>query len=130
MHRTNVLRHHASPVQPVEQLEIRRLFATFTVLNVNPTGAGSLTQAVLDANAAAGADVITFDAAVNGTIDLDAAPLSITDDLSIQGPGATVLTIVAGGDDAGHNRVFDVGSNTAALSVNIQGLTLTGGDDD
>mgnify|MGYP006361682207 CR=1 FL=1 len=36
--------------------------ATFTVTNTNDTGVGSLRQAVLDANAAATADTIVFDA--------------------------------------------------------------------
>jgi len=34
--------------------------ATLTVTNLNDSGAGSLRQAVIDANAAAGADAITF----------------------------------------------------------------------
>lgn len=37
--------------------------ATFTVTNTKGSGAGSLRQAVLDANAAASADTIVFDAA-------------------------------------------------------------------
>ncbi len=39
--------------------------ATFTVTNTNDSGPGSLRQAVLDANAAAGADNIVFDASFN-----------------------------------------------------------------
>jgi hypothetical protein len=35
--------------------------ATFTVTNTGDSGAGSLRQAILDANANAGADVIAFD---------------------------------------------------------------------
>jgi hypothetical protein len=35
--------------------------ATFTVLNTNDSGAGSLRQAITSANAAAGADTIAFD---------------------------------------------------------------------
>ena len=34
--------------------------ATFTVTNTNDSGAGSLRQAILDANASAGADLIDF----------------------------------------------------------------------
>ena len=34
---------------------------TFTVTNTNDTGPGSLRQAILDANAAAGSDTIGFD---------------------------------------------------------------------
>lgn len=130
MHRMKAHHRRASRVQSVEFLETRRLFATFNVSNLNPTGAGSLNQAVLDANAAAGADNIAFDTGLTGTIDLDAAPLTITEDLDIQGPGATFVTVVAGGDDAGHNRVFEVNSPTADLTVRIAGLTITGGEDD
>src|SRR5438270_368197 len=44
----------------LEPLEDRCLPSTFTVLNTADSGAGSLRQAILDANAAAGADVINF----------------------------------------------------------------------
>ena len=43
--------------------------ATFTVTNTADSGAGSLRQAVLDANAAAGADTIVFSAAFDGGAD-------------------------------------------------------------
>jgi trimeric autotransporter adhesin len=43
------------------------VLATFTVTNTNDSGAGSLRQAILDANAAGGADVITFNIAGTGT---------------------------------------------------------------
>ncbi|HEY1379637.1 MAG TPA: hypothetical protein VGF55_22730, partial [Gemmataceae bacterium] len=51
-------------------LEDRTVPATFTVLNVADTGAGSLRQAVLDANAQAGADTIRFADGLVGTIGL------------------------------------------------------------
>jgi len=40
--------------------------ATFTVISTNVTGAGSLEQAILDANASPGADVIAFNIAAGG----------------------------------------------------------------
>jgi hypothetical protein len=42
------------------------VFITFTVTNTNNSGAGSLRQAILDANANAGADVITFNISPGG----------------------------------------------------------------
>ncbi len=42
------------------------LLATYTVINVNDSGAGSLRQAILDANANAGADTIIFNIAGTG----------------------------------------------------------------
>lgn len=48
-----------------EILEDRRVPATFFVSNVNNTGAGSLRQAILDANALAGHDVIRFNVGAN-----------------------------------------------------------------
>ena len=44
----------------VEQVEARRLLATFTVLNVADAGPDSLRQAILDANTAPGLDEIRF----------------------------------------------------------------------
>src|SRR5580765_1806840 len=43
-----------------ELLEDRSLPSTFTVINTNDSGAGSLRQAILDANTNAGADTIAF----------------------------------------------------------------------
>src|SRR5947209_5196210 len=67
--------------------------ATFTVTNLNDSGAGSLRQAVLDANGAAGADVITFQSGLSGTITLATGELSLYDSVDIQGPGAAAITI-------------------------------------
>lgn len=67
--------------------------ATFTVTNLNDSGAGSLRQAIEDSNAAAGADVIAFHPAVTGTIALSDI-LNVTDSVDIQGPGSDSLTIV------------------------------------
>ena len=69
--------------------------ATFTVTNLNDSGAGSLRQAVIDSNLAPGTDTIDFQAGLAGAIILDAGfpsgQLSITGSLDLQGPGATVL---------------------------------------
>src|SRR5687767_7665888 len=43
-----------------QALEGRRLLSTYTVVNVNDAGAGSLRQAILDANANPGLDTIAF----------------------------------------------------------------------
>ncbi len=44
----------------IESLEARMLLTTYIVLNLNDAGPDSLRQAVIDANANAGADKITF----------------------------------------------------------------------
>src|SRR5262245_40609041 len=82
----------------LEQLEGRTVPSTFRVVNLADSGAGSLRQAVLDANAKPGADRITFaPAARDGTIALTSGQLSITDDLRIDGPGASRLTVSSNG---------------------------------
>ncbi len=60
------------------------LLATYTVTNTNDSGAGSLRQAILDANANAGADSIVFNISGTGihTINL-ASSLTITDAVTI-----------------------------------------------
>lgn len=68
--------------------------ATFTVTNTNDSGAGSLRQAVLDANAAVGTDTIVFDATFNSpqTITLTSGNIvftnSVNSNATVTGPGA------------------------------------------
>ncbi|HEX3554739.1 MAG TPA: IPTL-CTERM sorting domain-containing protein [Thermoanaerobaculia bacterium] len=97
--------------------------ATFNVTNLNDAGPGSLRQAVLDANGAAGPDVITFQAGLTGTITLASGPLNVSDSVDVQGPGQAVITV--NGNNA--STVFYVYSSAATLDVTISGLTLTGG---
>ena len=56
-----------------EQLEDRCVPSTFSVVNLNDNGAGSLRQAILNANATPGPNVINFDVA--GTIQLTSGAL-------------------------------------------------------
>jgi len=98
--------------------------ATFNISNLNDSGAGSLRQAVLDANATAGADTITFQPGLSGTIVLTSGEIDITDGLTITGPGRAVLSV--SGNDA--SRVFDVvAAPTAPVTVAISALTITNG---
>ena len=71
-HRPTRLRKRAMAAQlSVERLEDRTVPSTFTVLNLADSGPGSLRQAILDANANPGADLIRFaPAARDGTIAL------------------------------------------------------------
>ncbi len=109
-------------VPRLEALECRALPSTFTVLNFGDSGAGSLRQAVLDANANPGADLIRFaPTARDGTLALTSGQLSITDDLTLDGPGAGRLAV--SGNYA--SRVFNIGSGAA---VAMDGLTVTRGN--
>lgn len=108
--------------------------ANFTVTNLDNGGAGSLRDAVAQANANPGPDVITF--SVTGTIVLTSGQISINDALTITGPGANALTI----DGNANSRIFSIFENVpdvcatpgADFPVSISGLTLTnarrGGD--
>src|SRR5437899_9242072 len=59
-----------------------------TVTNTNDSGAGSLRQAIADANHD---DTIDFDASVTGTITLTSGQLLVNHSVTISGPGANVL---------------------------------------
>ncbi|MEZ5117687.1 MAG: choice-of-anchor Q domain-containing protein [Candidatus Nanopelagicales bacterium] len=91
--------------------------ATFTVTNLNDSGAGSLRQAILDANGSPGADIITF--AVTGTITLSSGELWVQPGgLTIQGPGAGQLII--DGNNATRVLLIDAGSTSALAGVTIR----------
>ena len=96
------------------------LAATFTVTNTANSGLGSLRQAILDANSAAGADEINFSLSYPATITLLSDLPSISEGLTINGPGAANLTI-SGGDAF---RIFYV---QTGVTVGISGVTLTNG---
>src|SRR5712692_7186674 len=112
--------HRWSFVPRLDVLEDRTVLSTFLVTNLNDNGAGSLRQAILDANSLPGADAIDFAGGLSGTITLTSGQLNITDDLTIEGPGAGTLAV--SGNDA--SRVFRVGSG---VSVDIDALTITHG---
>jgi hypothetical protein len=94
--------------------------APFEVTNLNPNGAGSLDQAIQDANAAGGADTITFAPGLTGTIDQTTNLTDVLEDVDIQGPGAGVIT-VDGGDSSELFRFV------AGAASTISGLTITNG---
>jgi hypothetical protein len=99
--------------------------ATFTVTNTNDSGPGSLRQALIDSNAAAGADDIVFTVAPPATISLLSALPQVMGPLTITGPGASNLTIRR--DPAAPSfGILDVAA-TAAPAVIISGVTLTSG---
>ncbi|MCE7951418.1 MAG: hypothetical protein DYH18_10000 [Xanthomonadales bacterium PRO7] len=121
--------------------------ATYTVGNLNDSGAGSLRDAIAQANANAGDDVITFASNVSGTITLTSGSLHIYGGgVDVQGPGASVLTIagntqvtrpagtgayggysdivINGGGGGGQGKPS---ATLAPTPVTISGITLTGG---
>lgn len=97
------------------------------VTNTNDSGSGSLRQAILNANATVGADTITFAGvftdATPDIITLTSGKLTITNDLTILGTGASNL-IVSGNNSSG---VFEIlGSGTDAT---INGLKIANAND-
>ncbi len=89
----------------------------------------SLRDAIAEANANSGTDTITFASTLNGgTIKLSLGELAITDSVTIEGPGAANLTI----NGSQQSRIFNIsdGNSATNISVEIDGLMLTGGSAD
>jgi hypothetical protein len=103
----------------LEVLEARTLPSIFVVTNLNDSGAGSLRQAILDANANPGADTIQFAPGLQGAIFLTGGEMDITDPLTIQVPGPNQLIVAQNG----LHRVFGV----FATSASISGMEVVGG---
>ncbi|MES2776824.1 MAG: choice-of-anchor Q domain-containing protein [Bacteroidota bacterium] len=90
------------------------------VTNNNDAGAGSLRQAILNANANPGFDFIDFDISVTGVIILTTGELAITDEVTIVGRGAKVLSVLG----ANTSRVFHI---SGGATVTISNLTISDG---
>ena len=90
----------------------------FTVTTTADSGAGSLRQAVIDANANAGPDEITFDPSIDTqTITLTSGQLNVIEALTVTGNGPT-NTIV---DGNASTRIFNV---SGGVAFTISGATL------
>ena len=107
--------------RPLEMisLETRQVLSTFTVTSAADSGAGSLRQAIIDADKGTGASTINFSiGSGQQTINLNSALPSITVPLTINGtsqPGyAGTPLITLNGSSAGSG---------------VQGLDLAGGND-
>ncbi len=98
--------------------------ATFTVTNTNDSGAGSLRQAVSDANANSDADTIVFDSSLAGQTIVLNSELGVMNDLTIDGDidGDNKADITI---DGAHHRILNVSGDQTDVSV--LSLTLSGG---
>ncbi|MBF0179656.1 MAG: DUF4347 domain-containing protein [Magnetococcales bacterium] len=116
-----ILERHAGPIEAVSPWRdgapegFAGLLATYTVTNTSDGAgppAGSLRQAVADANANPGADAIQFSLPAASRITLTAGSLTVSGDLTING------------DFSGNDQVADVtiagnGANFRAFLVNM-----------
>jgi predicted outer membrane repeat protein len=103
----------------IETLEGRVVPSTLTVTNNFDSGAGSLRAEIA---AAQSKDTIVFALGqAPQVITLTSGELDITQDLTIQGPGAGLLAISGGNT----SRVFQV--DGATTKVTLSGLTITQG---
>lgn len=141
----------------IEALENRHLLAGLVVSSLDDNmvadGLITLREALHAANndtvadsmvptqVGSGTDVISFDPSLfsdgPATIVLTEGQLVIASNLTLQGPGADLLTIDASGNDltpdekkGDGSRVIDIndGNDSILSSVEIHGLTITGGD--
>ena len=104
--------------------------ATFTVTNTGDSGAGSLRQAILDANANPGADTIAFNIAGSGVHTI--APLgtmAISDAVVIDGfsqAGSSPNTLLVGNDAVYTIEIDGSGITNFLFYVGTSGATIRG----
>ncbi|MEH2062181.1 MAG: DUF4347 domain-containing protein, partial [Nostoc sp.] len=109
----------------IDDVSVQIDSTTYIVTNTNDSGAGSLRQAIINANNDPGIETIIFDTtgifgdATPDTITLTSGQLNVTEGVIIQGTGANKLAI--SGNNA--SRVFN-----ASASLSIDGLNITGGN--
>lgn len=98
--------------------------ATFTVVNTNDDGIGSLRYSVNQANTTSEEDTIVFDTKVFSTaktITLTSGQINFANSIIINGPGSNLLTI------SGNNQSRIFFSNFSSSLCSINNLTLTKG---
>jgi hypothetical protein len=119
---TQAVQRQRSTFRPqLEALEDRWMPSILTVTNTLDNGSkGSLRYEVAQAEKSGKVTTIDFAQGLHGTITLY-GQLNITHNLTIQGPGDSVLTISGGFT----SRVFEVAPKVTAA---ISGLTITQGD--
>jgi fibronectin-binding autotransporter adhesin len=103
--------------------------STLIVANTNDSGTGSLRQTVLDA---AAGDAISFAPNVTGAITFSNSAVALSQDVTIQGPGARLLAI----NGSTNNHIFTVSTGAVVIadltlsngrSINGGGIQLGGG---
>ena len=107
-------------------------FASFTVTNTNDSGAGSLRQAIQDANTNPGTDTITFNISGSGvkTINLSSALPAITSPVIIDGTtqpgfaGSPLIELNGTSVTSGHGLSITAGNSTVkGLVINRFGFS-------
>ena len=93
------------------------------VTNLNDSGAGSLRDAIVAANADPDLTTITFASGVSGTITLTSGPLTLYSAVSIVGPGADTLRV----DGGGLSGVFAFYGQAYDGESRISDITISGG---
>ena len=117
-HRGDRLRP-AGPSFVCENLEPRLLLSsTYAVTNIDDSGAGSLRQAILDANTNPGLDAITFNIA-GGSIHT-IAPISVLPDI-------TDVVVIDATSQPGYAGTPQIELNGTSVGNNRAGLTLESG---
>ena len=120
--RRSMARCRSSVAEPamIELLEDRSLLSPILVTNLADAGEGSLRAAVEHANNAPGDDLIKFDRHLTGRISLSTGQMEITEDLTIDGPGASRITVSG-------NRLSRIFSVVTGVEFSIADITLADG---
>ncbi len=124
----------AESVQSSSPRSYGGLLLTYTVTNTSDSGAGSLRQAILDANANAGADTIVFNIAGGGSQTINVASVlpTITGQVTIDGTTQTgyvagsFVPIILDGNNLNANGLTLVLALQAAPFVALSYAILVG----
>ncbi len=115
--------------------EWQGMLATYTVTNTNNSGAGSLRQAIIDANNNAGADTINFSIGSGvQTITLTSLLPSITGQVTIDGTtqsgfsGTPLIVISGGGTVSDGFQLYTGSDNSTIKGLVIRSFTQDGID--
>src|SRR5262249_25770172 len=96
-----------------------------TVTSLADSGAGTLRDAILTADAGSHTDKFNIDFAVTGTIDLHTPLPDLNNSIAIHGPGASSLTVERA---AGYSFSSAIVAVDPGQTVSLSGLTIANGN--